>query len=222
MSNKKDTRPSIPFKPMTEKEKSIHSFLWLGSILFLFASMFYHGFFTYAFWGLFCIYGIHFLKGNIAQCFQRQYIKKALLYLPLLFIPKFLCEQLVAFANIWWLNLGISANYFFGSGTETTSWISFFITLGLLICLFLPCNYFEEYYFRKRWYLVAIWALLHLILGFSSFTLGEFFILCGLGIGFKLIYDKHGIQVSYPTHVFANLLTVFVPIILLLVGIQIF
>jgi hypothetical protein len=106
-------------------------------------------------------------------------------------------------------------NFLFGSATSGDSWITFFITLGILILLFFPCNYYEEYYFRERWYLVGIWALLHLFLGFSQFTLGELFILCGLGIGFKLIYDKHGIQVSYPTHVFVNLMTVFIALLVI-------
>jgi hypothetical protein len=217
MAKKKDTRPSIPLKPMTENEKSISSLLWLGSIIMLFLSLFVQRFeFTMLFWVMLLSYGFFYLKSNIAQCFQKKYIGKSLLYLPLLFIPKFVCEQLLARANIWWLNIGISLNYLFGSSSmQITNWLSFFFTLGILIFLFFPCNYYEEYYFRKRWYLVGIWALLHLFLGFSQFSIGEFFILCGLGIGFKLLYDKHGIQVSYPTHVFVNLLTILTALLLI-------
>jgi hypothetical protein len=212
-------RPKIPLKPITESEKRISDLLWIGSIITLFIALFAQRFeITILFWTLALIYSMHQIRSNIADCFQKKYILKSLIFLPLIFIPKLVCEQLLARANIWWLNLGISVNTIFGFGSAGTeaSWLTFFISLALIILLFLPCNYYEEYYFREKWYLVGIWALLHLFLGFSQFTVGEFFILCGIGIGFKLIYDKHGIQVSYPTHVFTNLMTVFIAIVIIL------
>jgi hypothetical protein len=216
----KDTRPKIPLKEMSANMKGISGLLWLASIILLVVSLVQHEF-TTLFWIFLLTYSMLYLKSNIAQCFKKTYILKSLLYLPLLFIPKFVCEQLLARANIWWLNIGISANFLFGSAISqtATSWISFFITMGILILLFFPCNYYEEYHFRKRWYLVGIWALLHLFLGFSNFSIGEFFVLCGLGIGFKLIYDKHGIQVSYPTHVFVNIMTVFMAVVIILISV---
>jgi len=216
MFEEKDSRPKIPLKELSGNAKGISALLWIASIILLVMSLVQHEF-TLLFWIVILTYSMFYLKSNIAQCFKKTYILKSLLYLPLLFIPKFVCEQLLSRANIWWLNIGISANFLFGgSGTVmATDWISFFISMGVLVLLFFPCNYYEEYYFRKRWYLVGIWALMHLFLGFSNFSIGEFFVLCGLGIGFKLIYDKHGIQVSYPTHVFVNLMTVIMAVLLL-------
>lgn len=221
MRSNPQQRPKIPLKPMSEKMKGISALLWFLSWITLVLALVMGRFeYTIVFWIVILTYSMTYLKSNIAQCFQRKYLKKGLFYLPLLFIPKFLCEQLLARANIWWLNLGISINFLFGSVTsQVTDWLTFFITLALLCFLFFPCNYYEEYYFRSKWYLVGIWALLHLFLGFSQFTLGEFFILCGLGIGFKLIYDRHGIEISYDTHLFTNFATVFIALILALSGI---
>jgi hypothetical protein len=214
-----DKRPKIPLKPIGETESGCIAFLWFFSIVTLFLGIF-RVIDSMIFFIILGIYSFLVLRQNITFCFQKKYLLKSLLYLPLLYIPKLLCEQALRYANISWLNFSISLRSW-GSealGTQyVTDWVTFFLVLAFFMFLMVSMNYYEEWYFRKSWYLVPIWALLHLVLGFSNFSVGEFIILLGMGVAFKLIYDKDGIEVSYPTHLFINFATVFVALILALV-----
>lgn len=85
------------------------------------------------------------------------------------------------------------------------------LALGLSLLL-LPyvalCNYFEEEWFRKSWKLVAAWALLHLAMGLGMYTLPGLFVLFLVGCGYKLIYDRFGLDVAFVAHFGYNSLIV--------------
>jgi hypothetical protein len=77
-------------------------------------------------------------------------------------------------------------------------------TAVILIIVLLGCfllNYWEEKNFRESYPLVALWALLHLIMGISLWAVIPIF--CS-GLFFKHIYDKYSVDHAYVAHFTTN------------------
>lgn len=87
--------------------------------------------------------------------------------------------------------------FLFGSNTLSPLALGFSLLLLPYIAL---CNYFEEKWLRKSWKLVAAWALLHLVMGFGAYTLPGLSVLFLAGCGYKLIYDRFGLDVAFVAH----------------------
>jgi len=94
------------------------------------------------------------------------------------------------------------------TGTSEVSLVGNIITIVFMVILvgigFPVFNFYEEYYFRKRWVYVPIWALLHLFLGFSGITFGALLVIFVAGIVFKIIFDRYGFQKAFVCHVLTN------------------
>lgn len=139
--------------------------------------------------------------------------KKILLLLPLsLFILLVLNALAIQLANTYpilhWGWLGY--NVVFGPSTpsssvEPTSTITItilsslylFFVLGIVALASTVFNYYEEKVFRKKWWLVPVWALLHLIMGIPIYAVIPIF---STGILYKIIYDKYSLQHAYTLH----------------------
>lgn len=144
--------------------------------------------------------------------------KKALLLLPvaltILLVVNALAIQLAdTYPILHWGWLGY--NVVFGPSTPSTSvepastvTVTILSSLYLLFVLGIVglastiFNYYEEKVFRKRWWLVPTWALLHLIMGIPIYAVIPIF---STGILYKIIYDKYSLQHAYTLHLGTNL-----------------
>jgi len=75
-------------------------------------------------------------------------------------------------------------------------------TLLIVACASLIFNYYEEEIFRKKWWLVPAWALLHLVMGIPIYAVIPIF---SVGILYKIIYDKYSLQHAYTLHLSTNM-----------------
>lgn len=199
----------IPMNPLSAKQKTIANILWLIYLPLLISSIFISNF-GFIFFLVIGAYELLLCHSNVINAFKN-HLKSGLLFVPILFAIDRIGEYLIRISGISILNTVISFNFLFGSSSgeiPETNILTMLFSIGLLLFLCLGLNYMEEFYFRKRWFLVPIWCLLHLVLGFSTFTLGNFMILCIAGVIFKLIYDKYSVQTSYISHFFFNVANV--------------
>jgi len=135
--------------------------------------------------------------------------KKGLLIVPLTVLISVGGHKLLDLINNEILNIRLSGGIFGTlSGTAESSLIAdifalvfLFIILGIGMPVF---NFYEEYYFRKRWLYVPIWVVLHLLLGFSGFTVGALILIFIMGIIFKIVWDRWGFQSAFMSHLFTN------------------
>jgi hypothetical protein len=112
-----------------------------------------------------------------------------------------------------WLGYNI---IFDPSGGEEGKGIGIGTTM-ILIIAFLGCflfNYWEEKNFRESYPLVALWALLHLIMGISLWAVIPIF--CS-GLVLKHVYDKYSVDHAYVAHFTTNASLIILLIILLTV-----
>jgi hypothetical protein len=72
----------------------------------------------------------------------------------------------------------------------------------LIVVVLLTFNYFEEATYRESHKHVVVWAVSHLIMGIPIFALLPIF---SVGVVYKQIYDRYGLQVAYVAHVGTNL-----------------
>lgn len=214
-------RPKIPAREVSKAENGFKNFLGLLMIPLLIIAIFIpNGFLWFIVYLAF--YNLVALRTNIQDAFQLKYLKIAFAFLPINFVIALL-ESLSLYKidnPIWRTVLSIQGFGTILEPTLETMPLEFFlgsiVVIGILCLVF---NYLEEWYFRNRWYKVALWVGAHLILGLSIFTVCGLFWLSIMGIMFKLLYDRYGLQVSYLNHFFGNLLIlslvqIIVPILL--------
>lgn len=137
---------------------------------------------------------------------------KGLVFLPitvvsllvlLFFILGFL-NQFPLF-NISWLGYNIAVGPYADQGF--TGILPF---LPFLIYTFIHVNYFEEYYFRTNLKRVVIWAFLHMVMGVS---VSVALMLLPLGLFYKYIYDKYGVNYAYALHFSTNITILLISIV---------
>lgn len=204
----------IPMKPLTEGEKSLTSLLWLLTWILLIASFFVNEVFL-LFLIILALYNLIHLQSNIGDAFQN-HLRNGLKYLPIAIGIQLVGETLLEISRIEFFKTVISF-WALGSLSNISNGeinpIAFFFAFIFILLLCLTFNYLEEYYFRDRYWKVAIWCLLHLVLGLSTFNIGNFIILCFMGILFKYVYDKHSVQEAYITHFFTNVASLLIVLI---------
>jgi len=167
-----------------------------------------------------CIGGICQLYDHIKYSFKTGW-KIALAFLPITAGLLVVVNRLVESLNNPILNFQLSQGLLGGMVSTTESSligdifaiIFLIVMVGIAIPIF---NFYEEYYFRKRWVYVPIWALLHLFLGFSGFTVGALLVIFVSGIVFKVIWDKYGFQKAYACHVLTNWTSIAVAILIVI------
>jgi membrane protease YdiL (CAAX protease family) len=82
--------------------------------------------------------------------------------------------------------------------------------LPFLIYTFIHVNYLEEYYFRTNLKRVVIWAFLHMLMGVS---VSVALMLLPLGLFYKYIYDKYGVNCAYALHFSTNITILLISIV---------
>ena len=92
------------------------------------------------------------------------------------------------------------------AGAVVASSASFSYLLGIvvyliLITVLLEVNYWEELLFRKKWWLVVLWAFFHFLMGIPLYAVIVIFV---LGIFLKKIHDKYGLENAFAVHYFYN------------------
>lgn len=104
------------------------------------------------------------------------------------------------------------------------SWLGYNIALGpsadqglygvlpfvpMLVYMLIHVNYFEEMYFRKSVPLTILWAFLHVAMGVAVHVA---LALLPVGLFYKYIYKKYGINHAYALHFATNIIVVGVSI----------
>ncbi len=104
------------------------------------------------------------------------------------------------------------------------SWLGYNVALGpyadqgymgvlpfvpMLIYMLIHVNYFEEMYFRKKWWMTIIWAFLHVAMGVAVHVA---LALLPLGFLYKYIYKTKGLDHAYALHFATNIIVVTVSI----------
>lgn len=79
------------------------------------------------------------------------------------------------------------------------------IVIGLGIIIFLNVWYEEHSMLRRNYKRVAIWAVMHLVMGIPLFAV---LILFPIGVVFKFVFDRHGRETAYAAHVTYNLILI--------------
>lgn len=97
-----------------------------------------------------------------------------------------------------------------GSGTGDSStllgpWVTIAVFVPIMVLALLIFNYREEAYYRDSLRDVAIWAVLHLIMGIPIFAVIPIFT---VGLAYKAIHDWKGLQTVYVAHLGTNLVLV--------------
>lgn len=204
----------IPLKPLSEKERKIYNFLITFSFFVVLSSFFLDGIALVSFLIILASSQFVILKSNIKDAFSR-YLWKGLKFLPCLLAIQIVVQSLIELSNLSIFKMVISINPFLISSPSREFPISTLIlTAFFLIFLFLNFNYLEEYYFRDKHWKVIVWCFLHLILGLSTFTFGNFILLFFLGFALKYIYDKYTVQTAYISHFFFNVVNLLIAILL--------
>lgn len=91
-----------------------------------------------------------------------------------------------------------TSEFVLSTAVELTPVVMF---VGMLFLTFIVFNFEEEEWGRESWWHVLGWAVSHLIMGIPLFAVIPIF---AAGCVFKLIYDSHGHQVAFATHVTTN------------------
>ena len=88
------------------------------------------------------------------------------------------------------------------------------VFVPFILLAFVVFNYYEEAYYRDSLRDVAVWAVLHLLMGIPVFAVLPIF---AAGLCFKAIRDRRGLRTAYAAHLGMNvaLLSVLVATILL-------
>lgn len=107
--------------------------------------------------------------------------------------------------NISWLGYNIAVGPYADQGF--TGILPF---LPFLVYTFIHVNYFEEYYFRTNLKRVVIWAFLHMVMGVS---VSVALMLLPLGLFYKYIYDKYGVNCAYALHFSTNITILLISIV---------
>lgn len=123
-------------------------------------------------------------------------ITLSILFLSVIFAFKLINE--IPVLNLSWLGYNIAV----GPYAETKGFIGILPFLPFLIYALIHMNYFEEYYFRSSFKRVIVWAFLHMIMGVS---LGIVLLLLPIGMIYKIVYDRYGVNYSYALHFMTNI-----------------
>ena len=196
-------RPKIPITPFSEREQRILKIMGFILWILLFPAFIFPDIFA-LFLIFLGIYQFTILRKNIFHAFKEW--KQGIKFLPIALLINLISITSLKILNNPILNTNISLFMVPSSAVNTFTLIDYIVAFVLIIFLCSSFNYLEEYYFRTKWDLVGIWVALHLVLGLSAWTIGQvFFILVPLGILFKKVFDKYGVETSYCLHLFNNL-----------------
>lgn len=99
------------------------------------------------------------------------------------------------------------------TGIAVIEVILFALTIAFL-CLI--SNYYEEEMFRSTYKLVAIWALLHLIMGIPLYMVIPIF---GLGLLYKYVHNKYSFQRAFALHFSTNVSIIIIALLAFVWGI---
>lgn len=88
------------------------------------------------------------------------------------------------------------------------------VFVPFILLAFVVFNYYEEAFYRDSLRDVAVWAVLHLVMGIPIFAVVPIF---AAGLCFKAIHDRRGLRAAYAAHLGMNvtLLSLLVATILL-------
>jgi membrane protease YdiL (CAAX protease family) len=97
-----------------------------------------------------------------------------------------------------------------GVGRELGPALTLAIFVPIMLLALLLFNFYEEAFYRDSLKEVTLWAVLHLVMGIPLFAVIPIF---AVGLIYKTIRDRRGLQTAYVTHFATNC-----TLILLMVG----
>lgn len=143
---------------------------------------------------------------------NKKAVKYILLTIPTFFIFFYLSlilSQIFPILQSGWLGMNIAflpIRDLTPSQVYLSQNLAFYVVLVLFIEIIMTAivvfNYLEEQYYRDSYRQVGLWAILHLVMGIPLFAVIPIF---SMGVIFKKIKDKHGLDQAYAAHVFTNL-----------------
>ena len=99
-----------------------------------------------------------------------------------------------------------------GNQVGMIGWIGMTIIFSITVLVFVIWNYWEEENFRESYRLVALWALLHLVMGIPLWAVIPIFF---SGVLYKHIYDKYSVDHAFTAHFATNTSLIFTLMLLL-------
>lgn len=91
-----------------------------------------------------------------------------------------------------------------GGGSVTTTLgptLTLAVFVPVILLAFVVFNYYEEAFYRDSLRDVAIWAVLHLVMGIPLFAVIPIFV---VGLVYKAIHDRRGVRTAYVAHLGTN------------------
>jgi hypothetical protein len=110
---------------------------------------------------------------------------------------------------------GPTGNPSTGVGQELGAALTLSIFVPIMVLALLIFNYREEAFYRDSLRDVVIWAVLHLVMGIPLFAVLPIFV---VGLAYKAIYDRKGLQTVYVTHLATNLTLIGLIVLAILLG----